>query len=111
MIILLLLFLNRFGSLIALPGSHIQSLMIDDMNISYMDRPAKDDNQPTLVFIHGITSQKVGWIPLLRQLPSSWRLVALDLPGHGESDFSEDLTYNQHTFVDIMHKVSDIIEH
>ena len=85
--------------------------MIDGMNICYMDRPAKDDNQPTLVFIHGITSQKGGWIPLLRQLPSSWRIVALDLPGHGESDFSKDLTYNQHTFVDIMHKVSDIIGH
>ena len=80
------------------------------MNISYMERPAKDDNQPTLVFVHGITAQKLGWIPLLRQLPSSWRIIALDLPGHGESDFSEDLIYNQHTLVDIMHEVSDIIE-
>ena len=80
--------------------------MIDGMNISYMDRPAKDDNQPTLVFIHGITSQKLGWIPLLRQLPSTWRIVALDLPGHGESDFSEDLTYCIDLFVEILHKVS-----
>ena len=103
--------MNRLGVFIALPGSHIKSLMIDGMNISYMDRSGKDDNQPTLVFIHGITGQKLAWIPLLRQLPSSWRIIAFDLPGHGESDFSEDLTYHHYTFAAIMHKVSDIIEH
>ena len=77
------------------------------MNISYMDRPAKDDQQPTLVFVHGFTNQKVVWIPLLRQLPSSWRIIAFDLPGHGESGFSEDFTYFPNTLVDLMHKVSD----
>ena len=102
-------FVNRYGGYIAAPGFDIQSVKIDGMNISYMDRPAKDDNQPTLVFIHGITGQKLGWIPLLRQLPSSWRIVALDLPGHGESDFSEDLTYCVDFFVEILHKVSEML--
>ena len=77
------------------------------MNISYMDRPAKDDRQPTLVFVHAFTNQKISWIPLLRQLPSTWRIVAFDLPGHGESGFSEDFTYSADKFVDLMHKVCD----
>lgn len=99
--------LNRLGGFIIAPDFDIKSLKINGMNISYMDRPAKDDQQPTLVFVHGFTNQKVVWIPLLRQLPSSWRIIAFDLPGHGESGFSEDFTYFPNTLVDLMHKVSD----
>ena len=101
--------MSRLGGFIIAPGFDIKSLKIDDMNVSYMDRPAKDDRQPTLVFVHGFTNQKIGLIPLLRQLPSTWRIVAFDLPGHGESGFTEDFTYSaqMNRFVDIMHKVSD----
>ena len=98
--------MNRFGGFIAAPGFDIKSLKINGINISYMDRPAKDDRQPTLVFVHGFTNQKISWIPLLRQLPSTWRIVAFDLPGHGESGFSEDCTYVLDTLADLMHEVS-----
>ena len=99
--------MNRFGGFIAAPGFDIKSLKINGINISCMDRPTKNDGQPTLVFVHGFTNQKISWILLLRQLQSIWRIVAFDLPGHGESGFFEDFTYFVDTLADLMHEVSD----
>lgn len=73
-----------------MPGFLNRSVKIDGINVHYVDRAPATPDQPTVVFVHGFTSQKLGWIPLIRFLPNSWRIVALDLPGHGESGISED---------------------
>jgi len=41
---------------------------------------------PTLVFVHGIGGARTVWIPVLERLPESWRLVAYDYRGGGESE-------------------------
>lgn len=38
-----------------------------------------------VVFLHGLGSNRRRWDPIIEQLPVSWRCVAVDLPGHGES--------------------------
>jgi pimeloyl-ACP methyl ester carboxylesterase len=40
---------------------------------------------PPLVLLHGVSLGAAAWVPLFRTLPG-WRLLALDLPGHGLSD-------------------------
>lgn len=45
--------------------------------------------RPTLVFVHGIGGAKVVWTPVLDLLPESWRLVAYDYRGGGESEEAE----------------------
>lgn len=39
-----------------------------------------------LVLVHGITESRRSWDPLLDALASRWRVVRIDLRGHGESD-------------------------
>jgi pimeloyl-ACP methyl ester carboxylesterase len=43
------------------------------------------DGQPVLL-LHGNCSSAAFWEPLVRRLPTSWRIVAPDLRGYGETD-------------------------
>jgi pimeloyl-ACP methyl ester carboxylesterase len=43
------------------------------------------DGAPVLVLVHGITESRHSWRPLIAPLSASWRVVAVDLRGHGES--------------------------
>lgn len=38
-----------------------------------------------LVWIHGAGSSRLAWPPVLRRIPG-WRVLTLDLPGHGRSE-------------------------
>jgi pimeloyl-ACP methyl ester carboxylesterase len=40
---------------------------------------------PTLVAVHGITESRETWRPLLPRLAERWRVLAVDLRGHGRS--------------------------
>jgi pimeloyl-ACP methyl ester carboxylesterase len=40
---------------------------------------------PALVLLHGITESRRSWEPLVPRLAEGHRVLALDLPGHGES--------------------------
>src|SRR5688572_33364955 len=41
---------------------------------------------PSVLFVHGNCSSSAYWAPLWRHLPDSWRLVAPDLRGYGQSE-------------------------
>ncbi|MFF1485443.1 alpha/beta fold hydrolase [Streptomyces sp. NPDC058319] len=51
-----------------------------------------DDPRPPLVLLHGLTSDRRLWGPLLAELPAGRRVLALDLPGHGGSPRSASYT-------------------
>lgn len=50
----------------------------------------------TVLFIHGLGGRLEQWAPLLDALGPGLRGVALDLPGHGESDAPSDEDYSIH---------------
>lgn len=80
---------------------------VDGIQISYLDRPGSPNtpDTPTVVFVHGFTSQKLGWVPLIRFLPTSWRIIAIDLPGHGESGVADDWDCSVKNIGSLLHKV------
>jgi pimeloyl-ACP methyl ester carboxylesterase len=41
---------------------------------------------PALVLVHGITESRRAWDPIVPALTDRWRVVSLDLRGHGDSD-------------------------
>jgi pimeloyl-ACP methyl ester carboxylesterase len=43
---------------------------------------------PSLVLLHALGEQSSHWAPVARALSSWWRVYALDLRGHGASDWS-----------------------
>jgi pimeloyl-ACP methyl ester carboxylesterase len=53
----------------------------DGTPISY----SESGDGPPLVLVHGITESRHAWDPVLPALAEHWRVVAIDLRGHGES--------------------------
>ncbi len=47
---------------------------------------------PTVVMIHSLGSTRASWMPTARKLMSSYRVVMVDLPGHGESALPDPFT-------------------
>lgn len=45
---------------------------------------------PTVLLLHGFTGSSANWEPLQVALVDSYRVIALDLPGHGASDAPAD---------------------
>ncbi len=55
---------------------------------------------PTIVLLHGFAAQKEIWLPMIRNLPREYRIVAIDLPGHGQSDRPSEARYRTRDFVE-----------
>jgi pimeloyl-ACP methyl ester carboxylesterase len=53
----------------------------------------RDAGKPLLVFVHGFTGSKENWLPLMRELAKTHRIIAPDLPGWGESERHHDGDY------------------
>ena len=54
----------------------------DGTRIAY----AESGDGPPLVLVHGITENRHAWDPILPALAERWRVIAVDLRGHGESE-------------------------
>lgn len=52
---------------------------------------AKFEPSNQLIFLHGFLGCKEDWDPVIAQLKNQYSCVALDLPGHGETDLAVDL--------------------
>src|SRR5487761_402815 len=57
---------------------------------------------PTIVFLHGMRVTRKMWKPQMERLASSYRLIALDLPGHGALS---NIPFRLDTAVDILAEV------
>lgn len=53
------------------------------MRLRYLDQGPAD--APVVLLVHGYTSSLDSWLPWIAQLKGDYRVVALDLPGHGLS--------------------------
>lgn len=59
-----------------------KSVLVEGKTVSYIERSGPGE---TMVFVHGFGANKENWLGFVRHIPESFRVIALDLPGHGES--------------------------
>ncbi|MEQ6330754.1 alpha/beta fold hydrolase [Ectopseudomonas chengduensis] len=65
-------------------GLSHERLSVRDLNIHYYQGgPASGE---TLVLLHGFAADKDNWLRFSRHLTKDYRVIALDLPGFGDSD-------------------------
>ena len=84
----------------SLAGVSVEEVETDTHGkLSYLYRQGSDK---TIVFLHGFAAQKELWLPLLRQLPKRYGVVAFDLPGHGASERKPDADYRTGNVVDTL---------
>ncbi|MDY6949227.1 MAG: alpha/beta hydrolase [Pseudomonadota bacterium] len=54
----------------------------------------------TCVLLHGLGDGHYVWYPLMQRLAPFWNVAAIDLRGHGDSEWSKDGCYTAHTYTD-----------
>ena len=48
---------------------------------------------PTIVFVHGLGASRSDWLPTARKLLGRYRVVLVDLPGHGDSPLPDPFSF------------------
>src|SRR4051812_10526701 len=59
---------------------------------------SRGSGEPALVLVHGWTCERSLWAPQINAFSAKYRVIAIDLPGHGESDKPEDVIYDSKLF-------------
>lgn len=77
------------------PSSH--SYMSQRLRLHYLDWG--NSSAPTLILLHGGRDHAHSWDWTARELRKDWHIVAPDLRGHGDSDWSPDGSYQIHDYV------------
>lgn len=72
-------------------GMEKRSITLDFGEIVYLENNVKSDM--TMVLIHGFGGNKDNWISMIAEWNDRYHVIALDLPGHGESVSTKTLDY------------------
>lgn len=74
-----------------LAGAEVREVQVAGHRWSVLE--AGDPDKPLLVLVHGFVGSKENWLPVMRELGKSYRLVAPDLPGWGGSERQSGADY------------------
>lgn len=71
-------------------GLTAETLDVNGKSIAVLES-RRDPGKPTVVLVHGFAASKENWVRFAAHLTGSCHVVAVDLPGHGESakDFAQ----------------------
>ncbi|GGD32705.1 alpha/beta fold hydrolase [Pseudoxanthomonas indica] len=66
-------------------GLEAHDITVAGHRIAYVERQAREPGAATVVMVHGFTGSKENWYPVAARLIGHYRVIALDLPGWGQS--------------------------
>jgi 2-hydroxy-6-oxonona-2,4-dienedioate hydrolase len=75
--------------------NHLHTADIGGIRVAYYEQ----GSGPALVLLHGMFGDHLDWEPVLEPLARDFRVIAVDLPGFGESD-KPDIDYTVEFFLD-----------
>ena len=73
-------------------GLCLKTIEVNGKTISLMESE-RGKKKPTIVLVHGFAANKENWIRFAAYLTDAYYVVAMDLPGHGESVKDFNLRY------------------
>lgn len=65
-------------------GLHARSISVNDLKVSYYEGGSQ--GAETVVLVHGFGADKSTWLWFARELTERYHVIAVDLPGFGDSD-------------------------
>jgi len=74
-----------------------------ELNVHYRDQG--DPNGEPIIFIHGSNASLHTWENVISEMPPNYRLISLDLPGHGLTGAHPSLDYSISGFFDALDSV------
>jgi pimeloyl-ACP methyl ester carboxylesterase len=70
-------------------GEHLHRIEIEGTEVNYVDIGEQGRDRP-MVFVHGLAGQWQNWLENIPRFAQSRRVIALDLPGFGQSGMPTD---------------------
>lgn len=77
-------------------GLNLKQIEVAEHQWTYLDSGDEDpqaENKPVLLMLHGFAVDKDNWLRFARYF-DDYRVIAPDLPGHGESSYNQSFTYD-----------------
>lgn len=74
-------------------GLKEQSINVDGHTYAYLDTHPEGSDLPVLVGLHGFSADKDNWARMAIFLRGKYRVIAVDMLGHGDSDKPMDASY------------------
>ena len=93
-------------------GLHRKFVTAGGFTFSYLEREGTSSPQTaaaphvTAVFVPGFSASKAMWTPVSVYFPPEWKVVMVDMPGHGESTFIPGADYSAYGMARKLHDVS-----
>ena len=88
-------------------GLVVKTIEVSGKTISLLESEA-GENKPAIVLVHGFAANKENWVRFAAYLTDSFYVVAMDLPGHGDSVKDFNLTYD---YKDQVGYVNEVVTH
>lgn len=105
-----IIFVSIFRYLIFSCGFTKKKIKVsDNFEFSYLERGNAKDCEVSLLLVHGFTSDKESWCFMGKNIPKRVHIVALDLPGHGETTRKEKDDVSIESLANRVEQVSDPI--
>ncbi|KAJ1279712.1 hypothetical protein BS78_04G176000 [Paspalum vaginatum] len=83
---------------------------VDDCSYIVKLREAGDHrNEKVVLLLHGFLGTSEDWVPMMKALSPSARVIAVDLPGHGESQILQRHVKNSEEFTVTVQLVADLL--
>lgn len=79
----------------------VSAARVDSNGVNYV----ASGQGPTIIFIHGWTCDTTVWAEQMSAFENDYRVIALDLPGHGQSPPPVDGVYTMGRFADAIESV------
>jgi pimeloyl-ACP methyl ester carboxylesterase len=85
-------------------------LQLDGLGLSYLERGTAAQHQPTIVLLHGLMGCADTFVPLMEALDTELHLIAIDLPGAGQSERRADINAGLLTTAELVGRFLSAIE-
>ncbi len=87
----------------------MKKIEVNGKSIALLESPA-DPSKPNVVLIHGFGANKENWVRFAAHLTENYHVVAMDLPGHGQSSKDLDVRYDIDDQVGYVHEILQELE-
>ncbi len=88
-------------------GLTAKTVQVDGESVSYLER---EGNGETIILVHGFTADKNNWLRFVRYIPEKYRVLAIDMPGHGDNVRSMNREYDPFSLSRGITKTIDALE-
>ncbi|MBD1557836.1 alpha/beta hydrolase [Vibrio sp. S9_S30] len=89
----------------SMAGLELKQVNVGELDIEYL----RGGSGPTLVLLHGFGADKDNWIRLSGELVKDFDVIALDLPGFGNSTQSMALDYDVRSQVERVKQITEAL--